>query len=218
MQLRRIMAAMAVGLLATAGFATGASAAPPPNKPVVTAEVISQDGATTEIDYTVNRGAKQIASVTHSLNGGDPVAVSAPTAGKSSSTGTFDVTAAEGDNVLTVTVTLSDGGSATSNQVTFAFNPTVEPSLRMDFLYTPGARVWTGLITGAGLAPSATVTVEWGYPGGGTGSAWQGTVAGDGTFTSTWGVTTCGILSSLALVSTTADGNPISQTYTTFPC
>jgi hypothetical protein len=218
MQLRRIMASLAVGLLATAGFATGASAAPPPNKPVVTAEVISQDGATTEIDYTVNRGAKQIASVTHSLNGGDPVAVSAPPAGKSSSTGSFDVTAAEGDNVLTVTVTLTDGGSATSNQVTFAFNPTVEPTLRMDFLYTPGDRVWTGLITGAGLAPSATVTAEFVFTGGSPGSAMLGTVAGDGTFTYSWGATTCSLLTSFVVVSTTAGGNPISQTYTTFPC
>jgi hypothetical protein len=120
MQMRRIIASLAVGLLASAGFATGASAAPP-SKPVVTASVTSQDGATVEIGYGVNRGAKQIATVTYSLNGGDPLPAPAPTSGKKSSTGSFPVTAVDGQNTLTVTVNLTDGGSATSNHVTFTY-------------------------------------------------------------------------------------------------
>ncbi len=119
MQLRRIAAAVAVGLLATAGFATGAAAAPS-NKPVVTASVGSLSGAAAPMTYDVNRGAKQISSVTYSLNGGDPLAAPAPTAAtKRSSGGSFTVTAADGLNTLTVTVNLTDGGTDTSNEVTF---------------------------------------------------------------------------------------------------
>ena len=121
MQLRRIAAAVAVGLLATAGFATGASAAPS-NKPVVTASVGSLSGAAAPMTYDVNRGAKQISSVTYSLNGGDPLAAPVPTAAtKRSSGGSFTVTAADGLNTLTVTVNLTDGGTDTSNEVTFTY-------------------------------------------------------------------------------------------------
>ena len=151
MQIRRIMASLAVGLLATAGFATGASAATPPSKPVVTASVTSQDGATTEIDYTVNRGAKQIASITYSLSGGDPLAVSAPTSGKSSSTGSFTVTAADGENTLTVTVNLTDGGTATSNQVKFTYTAVdLYPEARA------GCEAFTGGVFTVGDDPGTT--------------------------------------------------------------
>jgi hypothetical protein len=121
-QTRIIIAGLALGLLATAGFASGAAAAPRSSKPVVAASVGSLTGAVAPISYTVNRGAKQVASATYSLNGGDPLGAPAPTSvTKSSSAGTFTVTAAEGANSLTVTVTLTDGGTATSNQVTFTY-------------------------------------------------------------------------------------------------
>ena len=120
-QIRPIIVSLAVGLLATAGFATGAAAAPP-SKPVVTASVGSLTGTSAPISYTVNRGAKQVESVTYVLNGGDPLGAPAPTAvTKSSSTGSFTVTAADGPNSLTVTVTLTDGGATTSNEVTFTY-------------------------------------------------------------------------------------------------
>jgi hypothetical protein len=120
MQLRRIAAAVAVGLLATAGFATGAAAAAPSNKPLVTASVGSLSGAAAPVTYNVNRGAQQIASVTYFLNGGEPLAAPAPTAAtKRSSGGSFTVTAVDGLNTLTVTVNLTDGGTDTSNEVTF---------------------------------------------------------------------------------------------------
>jgi hypothetical protein len=124
--MRRIAAAIAAALLLTASYATGAAAAPPTsNRPVVTAEVTTQEGSAVTIGYTVNRGTNQIAAVTYSLNGGNAVPAPAPAAvTKRSSAGGFTVTAANGDNTLTVTVTLTNGATATSPAVQFAHTTT----------------------------------------------------------------------------------------------
>ena len=152
-QIRPIIASLAVGLLATAGFASGAAAAPAPSKPVVTASVGSLTGAAAPISYTVNRGAKQVTSVTYALNGGDPLGAPAPTAvTKSSSAGTFTVTAADGPNSLTVTVTLTDGGATTSNAVTFTYTAVDYTAVRA------GCEAFTGGVFTLGDVPNTTET------------------------------------------------------------
>ena len=102
---------------------------------------------------SVNRGAKQVTSVTYALNGGDPLGAPAPTAvTKNSSTGSFTVTAANGQNSLTVTVTLTDGGATTSNEVTFTYTAVDYTAVR------GGCQAFTGGVFTVGDDPGTGET------------------------------------------------------------